>query len=41
MSNNNRPSCLMLILHIVLTIITGGAWLIVYLLWSLMKNNKK
>lgn len=37
-SRRRNPSCLALILHVLLTCITGGFWLIVLAIWYMLKK---
>jgi hypothetical protein len=39
MSNNTKnPSILAVLAHVFLTLITGGFWLVVLLIWYVLKN---
>lgn len=35
---SKNPSCLTLLLHVFLTIITSGGWLIVLIIWHILKK---
>lgn len=38
MANRNRPSIPMFLVHVFMTCITGGVWLIGMIIWYLMKK---
>jgi hypothetical protein len=38
MAKNNNPSILKLLMHLFLTVITGGFWLIVLIIWYILKK---
>lgn len=35
-----RPSIMMFLVHVVLTIATGGLWLVGMIIWYIMSNKK-
>ena len=38
MASNNSPSLFKILLHLVLTVLTGRLWLIVLIIWYILKN---
>lgn len=38
MASNRNPSIPLVLLHVFLTMITGGVWLIVLIIWYLLKK---
>jgi hypothetical protein len=39
MARSKSPSIPAVLLHVILTFLTGGAWLIVLLIWYILKSN--
>lgn len=40
MSKTKNPSILLVLMHLFLTMITGGAWLVVLVIWYILKKSR-
>lgn len=39
-TKSNNPSCLALLFHVFMTLITGGLWFIGLVIWYILKKTK-